>query len=119
MAALNLIPLPDYIEYTVEEMLARSQLFCDELKRRRTIRDFSDRKIPKQVIDNCISAANSAPSGANKQPWHFVVVSKSVNKKEIKSRCRRRRDGSFIRHEHRRSGLMHWHHLVLTLTNHF
>jgi nitroreductase len=84
MATLNLIPLPDYKEYTVEEMLERSQLFFDDLLRRRTVRDFSDRKIPKQVIDNCISAANSAPSGANKQPWHFVVVSNPLIKKKLR-----------------------------------
>ena len=84
MADLNLIPLPDYKEYPVEEMLARSQLFCDELKRRRTIRDFSDRKISKQIIDNCLEVANSAPSGANKQPWHFVVVSNPLIKKKLR-----------------------------------
>ena len=68
-------------------MLNRSQLFFEDLLRRRTVRNFSDRKLPKQVIDNCISVANSAPSGANKQPWHFVVVSNPLIKKKIKNSC--------------------------------
>ncbi|MEO8232945.1 MAG: nitroreductase family protein [Ignavibacteriota bacterium] len=84
MAILNLIPLADYQEYPVEEMLERSQLFHDNLLRRRTVRDFSDRKIPKQIIENCVAVANSAPSGANKQPWHFVVVSNPLIKKKLR-----------------------------------
>ena len=84
MPTLNLVPLPDYKEYTVEEMLERSQLFYNELLRRRTVRDFSERKIPKKIIENCLAVANSAPSGANKQPWHFVVVSNPLIKKKLR-----------------------------------
>lgn len=84
MAIVNLIPLADYQEHPVEEMLERSQLFYDNLLRRRTVRDYLDRKIPKEIIDNCIAAANSAPSGANKQPWHFVVVSNPLIKKKLR-----------------------------------
>lgn len=84
MPKLNLVPLPDYKEYTVEEMLERSLLFYNEFLRRRTVRDFSDRKVSKQIINNCIAVGNSAPSGANKQPWHFVVVSNPLIKKKIR-----------------------------------
>ena len=65
-------------------MAERSRLFCQALKRRRTVRDFSDRKIPREVIENCLLAAGSAPNGANRQPWHFVVVENP----EIKQRIR-------------------------------
>ncbi|HMN25217.1 MAG TPA: nitroreductase family protein, partial [Ignavibacteriaceae bacterium] len=84
MTKTKLIPLPDYKEYPQEEMLNRSGLLLEDLLRRRTVREFSDRKIPKEIIDNCLSAANSAPSGANKQPWHFVVVSNPLIKKKIR-----------------------------------
>ena len=84
MAEVKLIPLPNYKEYTDKEMLERSEYFLHDLLRRRTVRDFSDRKVSKQIIDNCIAVANSAPSGANKQPWHFVVVSNSLIKKKLR-----------------------------------
>ena len=84
MADIKLIPLPAYKEYTSDEMLNRSQLFFEDLLRRRTVRNYSDRKIPKQIIDNCLAAANSAPSGANKQPWHFVVVTNPLIKVKIR-----------------------------------
>ena len=80
----KLIPLPAYQEYSVDEMLNRSQLFYEDLLRRRSVRNFSNKQVPKKIIDNCISAANTAPSGANKQPWHFVVVSNSLIKKKIR-----------------------------------
>ena len=80
----KLIPLPAYQEYTVDEMLNRSQLFYEDLLRRRSVRNFSDKQVPKKIIENCIASANSAPSGANKQPWHFVVVSNSLIKKKIR-----------------------------------
>jgi iodotyrosine deiodinase len=80
----KLIPLPAYQEYSTDEMLNRSQLFYEDLLRRRSVRNFSDKQVPKQIINNCIAAANSAPSGANKQPWHFVVVSNPLIKKKIR-----------------------------------
>ena len=52
---------------------------------RRTIRDFSDKSIPLEIIKNAIKAASSAPSGANKQPWHFVIVQDPGVKKEIRT----------------------------------
>ena len=59
-------------------------MFFEELKQRRTIRDFSDDPVPLEVIQNCLLAAGSAPSGANRQPWHFSVVSDPAIKREIR-----------------------------------
>jgi iodotyrosine deiodinase len=84
MAKIELIPLKNYQQYSEDEMLKRSQSFYDDLKRRRTVRDFSDQQVPKEVIENCIKAAGTSPSGANLQPWHFVVVSNPIIKKKIR-----------------------------------
>jgi nitroreductase len=84
MSKHKFIPLLSYKEYPVELMLRKSETFYEDLKRRRTVRDFSDKPVPKRVIENCIKAAGTAPSGANMQPWHFVVVSKSEIKKRIR-----------------------------------
>jgi len=76
--------LNNYKELPVKEMLERSQAFYEDIKRRRSVRDFSDKPVPKEIIENCIKAAGTAPSGANLQPWHFVVVSDPEIKKEIR-----------------------------------
>lgn len=64
-----------FITREPDEMIERSAEFLDLMKRRRTVRDFSDRPVPKEVIENAILTAGRAPSGANKQPWHFAVIS--------------------------------------------
>ena len=81
---LNFIPLPDYREYTPKEMKKRAEEFYQDIKRRRTVRDFSDRPVPIEVIKESIKAAGTAPNGANLQPWHFVVVSDPAVKKKIR-----------------------------------
>jgi iodotyrosine deiodinase len=75
MSEYHPIPLTGYPDYPPENMERRARDFYQELKRRRTVRDFSDRPVPRQVIEACLSAAGTAPSGANMQPWHFVAVS--------------------------------------------
>ncbi|MDH4259255.1 MAG: nitroreductase family protein, partial [Gammaproteobacteria bacterium] len=65
-------------------MLARARDFSDALQRRRTVRDFSDRPVTRQLIEHCLRAAGTAPSGANQQPWHFVAVSDPDIKKRIR-----------------------------------
>ncbi len=77
-------PLTEYIEYPVPEMRQRAQAFYEEVKRRRTVRDFSDRAVPRDIIETCIQAAGTAPNGANQQPWHFVAVSDPAIKREIR-----------------------------------
>lgn len=68
-----------------EEMQERSIAFCQQMQRRRTIRDFSDCPIPHEIIEQAILAAGTAPSGANLQPWHFVVITSPKTKKRIRA----------------------------------
>ena len=68
------IPLPDRADLPEAEMIARSEQFLDRMRRRHTVREFSDRPVPRAIIENCLRAAGTAPSGANQQPWHFCVV---------------------------------------------
>jgi iodotyrosine deiodinase len=85
MTKLKLIPYSNYKEYPSDEMTKRSRSFYEDIKRRRTVRDFSNKPVQKEIIENCIKAAGTAPSGANLQPWHFVVVSNSEVKKKIRT----------------------------------
>ena len=78
------IPLPEYREYPVEEMRQRLNDFYTEVNRRRTVREFSDRPVPRDIIETALMAANTAPSGANLQPWHFVAVSGTATKRKIR-----------------------------------
>jgi len=78
------IPLADYREYPVDQMRQRVNTLYKELSRRRTVREFSDRPVPIDIIETAIKTAGTAPSGANLQPWHFVVVSGAKTKKKIR-----------------------------------
>jgi len=64
----------NFVEQTPENMLSASRDFFANLSRRRSVREFSDRPVDREVIENAIRAAASAPSGANKQPWHFAIA---------------------------------------------
>lgn len=97
MSAPVLVPLPAYCEYSEPEMVRRAAAFYQDVQRRRTVREFSDRPVPRAVIENCVRAAGTAPNGANMQPWHFVVVSDPA----IKARIRREAEAEeieFYRH---------------------
>ncbi len=83
------IPLPSYREYSPEEMLSRSRSFAAEMQRRRTTRHFSDRSVDRAVIEACIEAAGTAPSGAHQQPWHFVAVGDPDLKRSIRESAER------------------------------
>ena len=78
------IPLESYREYPVDEMRDRVEAFYADIARRRTVREFSDRPVPRDIIETALKAAGTAPSGANLQPWHFVVVSSAETKKKIR-----------------------------------
>ena len=78
------IPLSQFHERPVAEMQARAIKFADRMHARRTVRDFSSQSVPRDIIENVIRAASSAPSGANQQPWHFVAVSNAEVKREIR-----------------------------------
>ena len=79
------VPLTTYREYPPDEMLARARAFAAEVARRRTVRQFSDRPVKREVIEVCVMAAGTAPSGAHQQPWHFVVVSDPAVKAAIRT----------------------------------
>lgn len=74
----------DFKKLSEDKMKTSSKTFLDQMLTRRTIRDFSDRPVPMDVVENCIKTAASAPSGANKQPWSFVVVEDPKVKKKIR-----------------------------------
>lgn len=78
-------PLSGYREYPVAEMEARSRAFAAEMQRRRSTRHFSDRPVPRAVIEACLETAGTAPSGAHLQPWHFVVVTEPDLKRRIRA----------------------------------
>ncbi|MBE1299262.1 MAG: nitroreductase family protein [Alteromonadaceae bacterium] len=80
-------PLTDYIEYPVEEMRERAESFYQDIKRRHSIRKFSDRPVPRDIIENCIKAAGTAPSGANHQPWHFAAIHSAEVKKQVREQA--------------------------------
>ncbi|MCH7821006.1 MAG: nitroreductase family protein [Proteobacteria bacterium] len=65
-------------------MRQRLEEFYADLNRRRTVREFSDRPVPRDIIETALKAASTAPSGANLQPWHFVVISGPQTKKKIR-----------------------------------
>jgi len=81
---LQQIPPPKLPDYSSQEMELQSKTFLNSLLRRRTIRNFSDKPIEREVIKNCIKTAGTAPSGANMQPWHFVLISDPKIKKQIR-----------------------------------
>lgn len=78
------IPLPDYQERPPAEMRRRARAFAKEIARRHTVRAFSDRPVPRDIIETCIRAAGTAPSGANHQPWHFAVIGAAVLKARVR-----------------------------------
>ncbi|WP_230531052.1 nitroreductase family protein [Microvirga roseola] len=66
--------LSAYRSYPPEEMIARAKAFYEDIRRRRTVRDFSDKPVPRETVEYALLAAGTAPSGANLQPWHFAVI---------------------------------------------
>jgi len=84
MTTPQFVPYSTYREYPPDEMLSRASELRAQLQRRRTVRSFSDRPVPKEVIEQCLLAAGTAPSGANLQPWYFVVVSDPGIKRRIR-----------------------------------
>jgi len=79
------VDLPHRVSFSDDEILSQSVDFLNHIKKRSTVRDYSDRPVAQGVIENCILAAGSAPSGANQQPWHFVAISDPEIKRQIRS----------------------------------
>lgn len=78
------VPLPDYVAYPEAEMRARAADFYAMIRRRHTLRDFSDKPVPRDIIETCLKAAGTAPNGANHQPWHFSVIGDAALKHRIR-----------------------------------
>jgi iodotyrosine deiodinase len=78
------IPLPDFAELPVEEMRRRAEAFYAAIRTRHTVRDFSPRAVPRDIIERCLLAAGTAPSGANHQPWHFAVITDPAFKRRVR-----------------------------------
>ena len=78
------MPLPPREALSDVERLVRARAFAEELASRRTVRDFSPQPVPRAVIEACLSAAGTAPSGANQQPWRFVAVADPAIKRRIR-----------------------------------
>jgi len=81
----SFVPLSTFQEYQPELMKARAEQFAQDIGRRRTTRQFSDRPVDREVIEHCLRAAGSAPSGAHLQPWHFVVISDLELKRQLRA----------------------------------
>jgi nitroreductase len=77
-------PLQDYVTFPEGRMRRRAAAFLREMRRRHTVRHYSSRPVPRDVIEMCLLAAASAPNGANRQPWHFVVVTDPLTKRRIR-----------------------------------
>ena len=80
----NYISLTGYENLSEGQMLSRAEAVLETLSKRRTIRDFSEKPVPRALIETCIRAAGTAPSGANHQPWYFVAISDSQTKRKIR-----------------------------------
>lgn len=79
------VPLPDRADYTDAEMQEKAAAFLAHMRRRHTVRDFTSQPVPRAVIEDCIRAAGTAPSGANHQPWFFAAVSNPGLKAQIRA----------------------------------
>jgi len=79
-----LADLGDFIDLPAEEMAARSKAFLAEIKRRHTVRDFAPDPVPREIVEACVAAAGTAPSGANHQPWHFALIGDAAIKRQLR-----------------------------------
>lgn len=84
LAGYRPVPLPDRVQKPDAEALADVQAFRDYMRKRHSVRDYSTRPVPEEVIAAAIAAAGTAPSGANHQPWHFVAISDPTMKARIR-----------------------------------
>lgn len=79
------IPLPDRVQRSADESVTAAEAFRDYMRKRHSVRQFSDNPVPEATIAACIAAAGSAPSGANHQPWHFAAIADPEMKARIRA----------------------------------
>lgn len=84
MTRYPFVPLETWQEYPLDEMRRRANVFLESMRCRRTVREFSPRPVPRDLIETALAAAGTAPSGANLQPWHFVAVRDGATRKRIR-----------------------------------
>jgi iodotyrosine deiodinase len=84
MVTPRFVPHTAYRELPLDEMRGRAAALLEEMRRRRTVREFSDRPVPREIVEHCVRTAGTAPSGANLQPWHFVLVADPAVKRRIR-----------------------------------
>lgn len=85
----NPIPLPQRRHLSAEESLARATGYYESIRQRHSVRHFTDEPVSRRVIETCLRAAGTAPSGANHQPWHFACVSDPDVKRQIREAAER------------------------------
>jgi iodotyrosine deiodinase len=85
----------EFTRRTEDEQRQRARAFLDEIRLRRTVRHFSSRPVPRDVLEDCIAAAATAPSGANKQPWTFVLVTDQALKSRIRQAAEKEEDAFY------------------------
>lgn len=78
------VPLTDFVELPPERMTSEAAGFLERMRTRHTVRDFSERPVPRDIIESCIATAGLAPSGANHQPWHFAVIGSTDAKRRVR-----------------------------------
>ena len=76
--------LTDVRDYAPEEMTRRAEAFYTDIRRRRTVREFAKRPVPRAVVEQALLAAGTAPSGANQQPWHFAVLESTDVRRRVR-----------------------------------
>ncbi|HSM17652.1 MAG TPA: nitroreductase family protein, partial [Gemmatimonadales bacterium] len=97
MTRPSFVPLAGYEEHPPEEMERRAASFAAAMARRRSVRHYSTRPVPRPVLEECLRAAGTAPSGANHQPWHFVVVEDPAVKRRIREAAEREEHAFYTR----------------------
>jgi nitroreductase len=91
-------PIPlEFERLPEDEALARSRAFLELMSRRRSVREFAPDPVPRELVENAVRTAATAPSGANKEPWHFVVVGDPTIKTEIRAAAEREEELFFSR----------------------
>ena len=87
MKPTDFVPLAAQQTLSSQEQQRRAHDFNVEMQRRRSVRTFDSKPVPREIIEDCLRAAGSAPSGANQQPWHFVAIADPALKREIRERA--------------------------------
>ena len=116
MLSPRFLPYVSHHNYPADEMRQLAQSFCQQMSQRRTVRQFSNRPVSRDIIEQCIKSAATAPSGANLQPWHFVVVTDPSLKRQIRAAAERE-EQEFYQHRAPESGWRPSLHLVLMNTS--